>query len=93
MISGLNKVVHFSKLIKIEARLREFNFKKNNLLGDNVFDVDTADDRGNRIYFKLKNTDNIWTVEAKTALPDWVKNNEKTIISGLEEGFVEFNAQ
>lgn len=92
MISGLNKVVHFSRLIKIENRLREFNYKKNNLLGDNVYDVDTADDRGNRIYFKLRNAENIWTVEAKTALPDWLKNNEKTIVTGLEEGYAEFIA-
>ena len=45
------KVVHFTRLIKAGGRLREFNFRKHKQQEDDVFSVDTGDDRGNRILF------------------------------------------
>ncbi|MCH5717194.1 hypothetical protein [Niabella hibiscisoli] len=53
MHTSFVKIIHFSRLVKISGRLREFNYKKNNNAGDYVFDVDTADDRGNRIFSGL----------------------------------------
>ena len=36
MHTSFVKIIHFSRLVKIEDRLREFNFKKNNNAGDKV---------------------------------------------------------
>jgi hypothetical protein len=69
--------------------LREFNFKKNNNAGDYVFDVDTADDRGNRLFFRLaKNSDNQWTLDSKQPVPDWVENHQQQLVTELEEGLL-----
>ena len=48
------KNIQFTKLVKAEGRLREFNFRKQNKLEDSVFTVDVSDDRGNRIIFSMK---------------------------------------
>jgi hypothetical protein len=47
------KNVQFSKLIKAEGRLREFNFRKSNGIGGPVYHVDVSDDRGNRYYINM----------------------------------------
>ena len=43
------KQIHFTRLIKAGGRLREFNFRKMKQLDQDVFSVDTVDDRGNRM--------------------------------------------
>ncbi len=65
------KNVQFSKLIKSEGRLREFNFRKSNGIAGSVYHVDVGDDRGNRFYMTLKPENNIWTVQEK-GLPAWI---------------------
>jgi hypothetical protein len=89
MHTSFIKIIHFSRLVKINNRLREFNFKKNNNAGDYVFDVDTADDRGNRLFFRLaKNSDNQWTLDSKQPVPDWVENHQQQLVTELEEGLL-----
>jgi len=66
------KNVQFSKLIKAEGRLREFNFRKSNGIGGPVYHVDVSDDRGNRYYINMLSEDNIWTVQEKN-LPPWIQ--------------------
>jgi hypothetical protein len=52
-----------------------------------LFHADVADDRGNRIVFKLKKTNNAWKIIDKQ-LPGWILENEKTISDIItEEGF------
>ena len=71
------KVVHFTRLIKAGGRLREFNFRKMKQLEEDIFSVDTVDDRGNRILFYMNKTDNgPWTIIQKLPLPTWVIDNE-----------------
>jgi hypothetical protein len=71
------KVVHFTRLIKAGGRLREFNFRKMKQLEEDIFSVDTVDDRGNRILFYMNKTDNgPWTIIQKQPLPTWVIDNE-----------------
>lgn len=84
--SSFVKIIHFSRLVKIDGRLREFNFKKNNSAGPYVFDIDTADDRGNRIFFKLHKNDNSWEITSKQELPNWIEDNKQQLVTELEEG-------
>ncbi len=86
MHTSFIKIIHFTRLVKINNRLREFNFKKNNVAGEYVFDVDTADDRGNRIFFRMTKNDNTWTISSQQPLPDWVEPHVEQLVSELEEG-------
>ncbi|SDE08729.1 hypothetical protein [Niabella drilacis] len=86
MHTSFNKIVHFTRLIKINGRLREFNYRKNNNAGSYVFDVDTADDRGNRLFFRLLKEDNEWALTSKMSIPEWVTDNRELLITELEEG-------
>lgn len=86
MHTSFNKIVHFTRLIKINGRLREFNYRKNNNAGSYVFDVDTADDRGNRLFFRLLKEDNEWELTTKMSIPEWVTDNRELLITELEEG-------
>ena len=67
------KNVQFSKLIKAEGRLREFNFRKSNGIAGPVYHVDVSDDRGNRYYINMHLEDNTWTVQEKN-LPPWIQD-------------------
>jgi len=86
MHTSFNKIVHFTRLIKINGRLREFNYRKNNNAGSYVFDVDTADDRGNRLFFRLLKENNEWELTSKMSMPEWVTDNQELLITELEEG-------
>ncbi|MCF3109335.1 hypothetical protein LL912_11135 [Niabella sp. CC-SYL272] len=86
MHTSFNKIVHFTRLIKINGRLREFNYRKNNNAGSYVFDVDTADDRGNRLFFRLLKEDNEWQLTSKMSMPEWITDNRELLIAELEEG-------
>jgi len=86
MHTSFVKIIHFTRLVKINNRLREFNFKKNNVAGEYVFDVDTADDRGNRIFFRMTKNENTWTISSQRPLPDWVEPHIEQLVSELEEG-------
>ncbi|WP_300598359.1 hypothetical protein [Niabella sp.] len=86
MHTSFNKIVHFTRLIKINGRLREFNYRKNNNAGSYVFDVDTADDRGNRLFFRLLKEDNEWQLTTKMSMPEWVTDNQELLVTELEEG-------
>jgi hypothetical protein len=66
------KNVQFSKLIKAEGRLREFNFRRSNGLAGPVYHVDVSDDRGNRYYIHMHLENNTWTVREKD-LPTWIE--------------------
>ena len=71
------KVVHFTRLIKAGGRLREFNFRKHKQQEDDVFSVDTGDDRGNRILFHMAKGDNgNWSIVKNQPLPTWITDNE-----------------
>ncbi len=69
------KVVHFTRLIKAGGRLREFNFRKLRQLEEEIFSVDTVDDRGNRILFYMRNNNSTWSISPQP-LPTWVVENE-----------------
>ncbi|MFN8251367.1 MAG: hypothetical protein U0V75_05740 [Ferruginibacter sp.] len=70
------KNVQFTKLMKAEGRLREFNFRRyGNALQKTLFSIDTTDDRGNRIVFDMCKQEDSWRI-AQTQLPIWILENE-----------------
>lgn len=79
------KNVHFTKLVKINDRLKEFNFRRVSGLSSPFFTVDVSDDRGNRIMFKMEKSDaNHWKI-VDDILPQWVSNNENRLHDIIEE--------
>lgn len=77
------KLVHFTRLVKAEGRLREFNFRK---MGgpDEKFSVDTVDLRGNRIMFFMKKENEDWKINT-SLLPAWVMQSEPSLNEMIKE--------
>jgi len=78
------KNIQFTKTIKADNRLREFNFRKLGGLQDAVFTIDVVDDRGNRIMFRMQKEDNTWKITSQT-LPEWILKNERVFHNVIEE--------
>ena len=81
------KNIHFTRLIKTADKLREFNFRKVPDAIDQLFHVDVADDRGNRIVFRLRKQDGRWRIMDET-IPQWIINTEASLNDLIvEEGY------
>ncbi len=80
----VTKNIQFSRLIKAEDRLREFNFRKMGGINEGIFSVDVADDRGNRILFKMQKEENNWKI-LETGLPLWVTGSTTLLHEKIEE--------
>lgn len=78
------KNIQFTRLIKADGRLREFNFRKMRVLQETMFSVDVVDDRGNRIMFRLRKEDQHWNIIPQP-LPQWVTDQEKLMSEMIEE--------
>jgi hypothetical protein len=80
------KNIQFTKLIKADGRLREFNFRRynsgNQQLG--TFSVNVVDNRDNRIIFEMNKEDNSWKI-IKQQLPPWILENESNFNESIEE--------
>jgi hypothetical protein len=85
MIVQFNRNIQFTKLIKAEGHLREFNFRKVNGLHEELFTVDVSDDRGNRIMFKMRKEGNEWFITTDQPIPDWVRNYIPHYNEAIEE--------
>ncbi|MEO5564697.1 MAG: hypothetical protein ABIR18_14725 [Chitinophagaceae bacterium] len=80
------KVVHFTKLIKAGGRLREFNIRKLKHSDNELFSIDTVDDRGNRIIFLAEKNGGAWHIQpTDIPLPSWVSEVESKIGDAIEE--------
>ncbi|MEO8770312.1 MAG: hypothetical protein ABI402_09520 [Ferruginibacter sp.] len=69
------KNIQFSHLIKIDAHLKEFNFRKSNGSLETIFTVDTLDAKNNRIIFNMYDTGSEWKIKQRE-LPSWIMDNE-----------------
>jgi hypothetical protein len=78
------KNVQFSRLIKAEGRLREFNFRKTGSGNEERCSVDTVDDRGNRIIFAMFREGGIWKLSS-TLLPKWICQYEEQLNEAIED--------
>ena len=80
-----NRNIQFTRLVKTEGRLREFNFRKVNGLHEELFSVDVSDDRGNRIMFKMIKEGSEWVLQTEHPVPDWVRNTASKFNELIEE--------
>ena len=78
------KNIQFTKLLKADGRLKEFNFRKLGGMQEGLFTVDVSDDRGNRIMFRMQKEDNAWKI-LQQPLPDWIWKNESSFHEAIEE--------
>ena len=73
--------IAFTSFIKIEGRVHEFNFRKKN---EAVFEADSTDARGNRVFFELSRQSENWTITSQN-LPSWVIRNENLVVEAIEK--------
>lgn len=78
------KNIQFTRLVKADGRLREFNFRKVNGIQEGLFTVDVSDDRGNRILFRMQKEGSGWKI-AEQQLPVWIRQNEAALDELIEE--------
>ncbi len=79
------KNIQFTKLIKAEGRLREFNFRNHlSVLQKDICSVNVTDDRGNRIIFEMHKQDDGWKI-SQTKLPVWILENDPNFQKVLDE--------
>jgi len=77
--------IHFTKLVKVADRLREFNFRKVTGVNDHLFHIDVADERGNRIMFKMqKEQDDNWRI-LDEQIPQWISATESKLNEVISE--------
>jgi len=72
--------ITFSLLIKINGRLREFNFRKRTDLN---YDTDTTDERGNRFVFRVIKENGAWKIKGQE-LPKWLMESDLILHEALE---------
>jgi len=78
------KNIQFSRLIKTEGRLREFNFRKTGTGNEEKCSVDTVDDRGNRIIFSMLKEGGAWKLSS-ALLPKWILQYEEQLHAAIED--------
>ena len=77
--------ITFTILIKVNGRLREFNFRKRR---DLFYDTDTNDERDNRYTFRMIRENDQWKISG-SEIPDWISKNEALISQSLENYLAE----
>ena len=78
------KNIQFSRVLKAEGRMREFNFRKPNGREEGLCTVDVSDDRGQRIIFNMKKEGGNWKI-VQTQLPNWIVQLENKLDELIEE--------
>jgi hypothetical protein len=79
------KNVQFTRVLKAEGRMREFNFRKPNGREQALCTVDVSDDRGQRIIFNMQKDDhNSWKIVPQV-LPAWISQLENKLSELIEE--------
>ena len=79
------KNIQFTKIVKEEGRLREFNFRKLGGTNEGIFTVDVVDDRGNRIMFRMQKTgDSHWHF-LHPNMPGWIMEAETGLDKIIED--------
>lgn len=74
------KNIAFTSLIKINGRLSEFNFRKR---GESQYDIDTNDDRGNRLFIKMEKQDGEWRI-VDAGVPAWLVKSQDLINEAIK---------
>lgn len=77
--------IQFTRLLKVNGRLREFNFRKLGGANEGFFTVDVSDDRGNRIIFRMQKENDTWKLVMSQPLPAWIIEKEPNFHELIEE--------
>ena len=77
--------IQFTRLLKVNGRLREFNFRKLGGANEGFFTVDVSDDRGNRIIFRMQKENDTWKLVMSQPLPAWIIEKEGNFHELIEE--------
>lgn len=80
------KNIQFTRLIKVDGQLKEFNFRKPNGKQEGPFTVDVIDSGGRRIIFNMEMADSSWKI-ITNQLPGWVLESESAFHEIIEEEF------
>ncbi len=80
------KNIQFTRLIKCDGQLKEFNFRKPNGRQEGPFTVDVIDAKANRIIFNMEIIDGSWKITTEE-MPAWVTENEATFNEMIDEEF------
>lgn len=79
-----NRAVQFSLLIKLDGRLREFNFRKIRDAEEDTFSANVCNERGDRVFFDMKKQESSWDFTPSN-LPAWIEQNKKIIRQAVED--------
>lgn len=80
--------VQFTRLLKVDGRLKEFNFRR---VGNGIlptYTVDVSDDKGNRIMMKVEK-DGEWKISNPETVPNWVLKQESQFHQIIESHIIE----
>ena len=78
------RMVQFTRLVKINGRLREFNVRKLKSPSEELFSVNVVNDRGDRILFNMQKDSSGWKLYGEK-LPDWVLAGEEQLGQAIED--------
>lgn len=76
--------IQFTRLLKVDGRLKEFNFRKPNNREESLFTVDTAEEYGSRIIFYMQKNNTSWKIVPQE-LPSWIMEKENNFNEMIEE--------
>jgi len=83
------RMIQFTRLVKAEGRLREFNFRKLSNNDEETFNVNVCTERGERIFFSMQKKDAHWRIVPKE-LPSWIMQSEKALNEVMEDELKNF---
>jgi hypothetical protein len=76
--------IAFSKILKINGRQWEFNFRKLPSASEN-FHVDVTDERGRRVFFQLTREDSGHWHTSASQVPAWIQQSEDMLGTVIDE--------
>lgn len=78
------RLIQFTRLVKVEGRLREFNFKKVKSPDEEVFNVNVCTERGDRIIFNMQKKESNWRI-IPDEVPKWISQSETILNEAIED--------
>lgn len=81
------RMIQFTRLVKAEGRLREFNFRQVKKTDEELFDVNVCDERGDRVIFSMQKKEDAWRI-IPGQLPQWILQNENSLDKGIKDELV-----
>jgi hypothetical protein len=81
------RMIQFTRLVKANGRLREFNFRKVKSPDEELFDVNVCNDRGERIIFSMQKKGDAWRI-IPCQIPQWILQNETSLDKNIKDELV-----